>query len=135
MTLGFTGTQDGMTIKQGESVLHLLKSLKPEMVIHGDCIGSDKQFHDIVRGWNSACIIKVYPSTISKKRAGCDADIIMPIKAPLERNVLIVADCQRLIVCPKETTPVIRSGTWSTWRKARNTGKVIYLVVPNGEVR
>jgi hypothetical protein len=43
MTLGFTGTQRGMTAHQQERVRALLRAYKPDLFIHGGCVGADDQ--------------------------------------------------------------------------------------------
>lgn len=138
MILSFTGTQEGMTFKQMDQVRRLLEELTPTMVIHGDCIGADSEFHSIVDTWrkkNGIYIpIKIYPSDNEKKRANCDSDIIMPQKPPLERNRDIALEGDRLLACPKEMIPIIRSGTWTTIRNAKKFGKIVYIVYPNGKV-
>ena len=139
MILSFTGTRDGMTRKQMDIVKSILEDLGPSVVIHGDCIGADAEFHRIVGDFNKPLrwkvVIKIYPSDVTSKRAYCDGGHIMPQMPPLERNVLIVKEGDRLIGCPKEMTSVLRSGTWSTIRKAKSLGKIVYIVLPNGEIR
>src|SRR3954452_16875521 len=45
MKLGFTGSQSGMNNAQLEKVKEIVEHLDPDEVHHGDCIGSDKEFH------------------------------------------------------------------------------------------
>lgn len=138
MKLGFTGTRDGMTAKQYQTVVHLIGTLKPDVVIHGDCIGADQQFHEIIdkiRKFNSVPTIRILPGTVAKKRAHCNGDIIDPPQPPLARNREIAHLCDKLIACPKESAEQLRSGTWSTIRYARLANKTVYLVIPNGEIR
>jgi glycerol-3-phosphate cytidylyltransferase-like family protein len=37
-----------MTAKQYQTVVKLIGELKPDVVLHGDCKGSDEEFHKIV---------------------------------------------------------------------------------------
>ena|SRR3990167_361365 len=138
MILSFTGTRQGMTRKQIDVVKSLLDELQPSCVIHGDCIGADTEFHKIVeyrRGlFGHHPIIKIYPST-AKTRANNDGDIIMPQKPPLERDIDIAREGDRLIATPKEMAEVLRSGTWTTIRKAKKLGKIVYVVLPDGEIK
>lgn len=139
MIVSFTGTQEGMTFKQMQKIKVLLEELEPTIVIHGDCIGADEQFHQLVctyrKIFDKQVMIKIYPSTHEHKRAYCDGDQIMPQEPPLDRNKHIASEGDRLIACPKEMTQIIRSGTWTTVRKAKNLGKIVYVVLPNGDVK
>jgi len=47
--VGFTGTRAGMTSEQRTTVNRLLRELAPIWAHHGDCIGSDDQFHDLAK--------------------------------------------------------------------------------------
>lgn len=51
--IGFTGTQRGMTGVQIRVVMQLLISLAATDVHHGDCIGSDDDFHLITSLWDT----------------------------------------------------------------------------------
>jgi len=55
-------------------------------------------------------------------------------KPPLVRNRIIVNSSEVLIVAPRTKYKVLRSGTWSTYRYARQLGKPTYLVYPDGSV-
>lgn len=142
MILGFTGTQSGMTPKQIDTVTKLVNELRPDLVVHGDCIGADYDFNNIcIRARGSVTEtrpprIRLRPSTIEHKRAYCEGyNEIMPSKEPLSRNKDIVNDCDKLIATPVEDKEQLRSGTWSTVRYAKRVGKVVYLVLPDGSIR
>lgn len=138
MIISFSGTRAGMTRKQRDVLISLLDELKPTTVVHGDCIGADKEFHDLVsyrRGvFGTSPVIKIWPST-ARTRANCNGDIIMPPKAPLDRDLDIAKDGDRLIATPKELEEVLRSGTWATIRKAKKLGKIVYIILPTGEIK
>lgn len=141
MTLSFTGTRQGMTRKQMDKVKKLLDELQPFLVVYGDCIRADAEFNQIVIDYRGGILssktprIKLWPST-AKTRAYCEGyDIIMPAKEPLDRNKDIASDGDRLIGCPKEMTEVLRSGTWSTIRYAKKLGKIVYVILPNGDIK
>ncbi len=133
--IGFTGTQDGMTEAQKTMLKKILEAVRPKSVVHGDCIGSDATFHEIVCGLTPRIYIITYPADIKEKRANCQADEVMPEQPPLKRNKNIVNSSDRLIATPKEDHEVLRSGTWSTIRFARRMRKPLLIINPNGSAR
>ena len=42
--LGFTGTRNGMTAQQKNTVTEIVKMKNPIFVVHGDCEGADTDF-------------------------------------------------------------------------------------------
>jgi predicted Rossmann fold nucleotide-binding protein DprA/Smf involved in DNA uptake len=50
----------------------------------------------------------------------------------LARNREIVAACDVLVATPATEREVLRSGTWATVRYARQAGKPVLLLPPNG---
>lgn len=133
MKIGFTGTQIGMTDVQKNIVSSLLKKLKDIIteVHHGDCIGADKEFHDIAKQF--ALKVILHPPSNDSKRAFCQADAEWPEKDYLDRNHDIVNQCDVLIATPKESSEELRSGTWATIRYARKVHKTIYVVFSDGK--
>ena len=131
--IGFTGTQDGMTKAQRSKVCALLVELDPSEFHHGDCIGADSQAHQIADGLSIP--ICIHPPDNERKRAFCGG--AQEIRAPLPylvRNREIVAWSDVLIATPKSSKEELRSGTWSTVRRAREAGKPTYIVLPSGEL-
>lgn len=126
MKIGFTGSQHGMTKEQWNSIVQIIKKLNPIEVHHGDCIGSDTQFHSLC-----AAHIKtiIHPPNDKSKRAFNVGYIVLPLKPYLKRNQDIVNACDLLIATPKEKREVLRSGTWATIRYARkvNVPRIILL--------
>jgi hypothetical protein len=53
---------------------------------------------------------------------------IMHQLRPLARNTCIVLNCEHLIAAPKEDSEVLRSGTWSTIRRARKEHKPLIIL-------
>lgn len=134
-SLGFTGTQIGMTPEQKESVILFLESRAPETVHHGDCIGADAQFHHLAVACLPAVRVVIHPPKISAKRAFCPGGHEMrPKKDYLVRNVDIVEESDELLAIPKDFEEELRSGTWYTVRQARKRGKGIYIIYPDGKV-
>jgi hypothetical protein len=134
MSIGFTGTQIGLTLKQKKSLHNALTKLrKVEFKFrHGDCIGSDAEASLIAKDLNYK--ITLHPPINNKKRAFCEADEILPAKDYLDRNHDIV-NCSRVVLgCPKEPNEILRSGTWSTIRYARKIGRDLIIIYPDGSI-
>ncbi|MGN6107396.1 MAG: hypothetical protein ACTHU0_19965, partial [Kofleriaceae bacterium] len=68
--VGFTGTQRGMTPQQRERVWELVRD-RQFYAHHGDCVGADAEFDDIVRRAPGLYGVVIYPSNIPGKRAFC----------------------------------------------------------------
>ena len=137
--IGFTGTQKGMTEEQKRYIgklLHTSSSMYNRLSVkHGDCIGSDSEFHNMSK--REKIKIYIYPSIQGKidKRAYCKgAAFITTPRPPLERNRAIVITSSILVATPKEDQEVIRSGTWSTIRYAVNVGTPVIIVYPDGKI-
>jgi hypothetical protein len=131
---GFTGTQGGMTELQRSTYAMLLIALTVTELQHGDCIGADADAHDLARTV-PAIHITARPCTIRSKRAFKTADVTFPPKAPLDRNTDIVSASDLLIATPGEFAEVMRSGTWSTIRRARKRKIPLYIIWPDGTIR
>lgn len=131
-SIGFTGTQEGMTALQKQGVLNILSTLRGaqyEYFHHGDCIGADEEAHKIAQGLGYKIII--HPPLNQSKRAFCEgADTILRPKEYLDRNEDIVCSSNVLIATPKEMEEVLRSGTWSTVRRGKKYGRIVHLLKP-----
>ncbi len=129
MIIGFTGSQKGMTTDQFDRVVLLLRDLAPTEVHHGDCVGADWIFHTICMTMQIPVVL--HPPIKDNKRAGCEGYAkILPAKEYLVRNRDIVDASDELIAVPDTTNEKLRSGTWSTYRYAKNLGKTTHLVKP-----
>lgn len=133
MKIGFTGTQMGLTDKQYSALkLFLLVKSSVDEFHHGDCIGADAQFHDIVCDGQNTIII--HPPTNQSKRAFCvgeNAQWREP-KKYLKRNADIANECNVLIACPRTMEEEIKSGTWHTIRTMRRLDKKVVIIWPDG---
>lgn len=127
--IGFTGTQVGMSANQRVEFIRYLKKLRKNQAgtlffHHGDCIGADEQADSIARELGYRIVI--HPPRIDTKRAHCDQrephSIIHPAMEYMDRNASIVRECYELLATPKENEEVLRSGTWSTIRRAKRKG-------------
>lgn len=126
--IGFTGTRRGMTIRQKSKLTRILSDLRVKEAHHGDCIGGDEEFHDIVRLILPACRVIVHPGPKSRFSANCKGDVILPRKPFLVRNKDIVEACGLLIACPFEWSQQYKGGTWHTHNYAQSRGKPILLL-------
>ena len=138
LKVGFTGTQEGATLKQVTALSKFFVKYLVNEFHHGDCIGADAHAHSIACSWNTKNII-IHPPIKTVKRAYCDklytvnkqtAIMILSPKDYLARNKDIVNDTDVLIACPKTLTEEQRSGTWSTVRYARKMGKKVIILEP-----
>ncbi len=128
-SLGFTGTQEGVTPEQAQALVIAAKEASPREFHHGMCIGAD-HFMGQVLGHVGA-IIHGHPPTNTSKMAKCLVDVMHAPKDYLARNRDIVLCSQALLAAPKgEETQ--RSGTWSTVRFARKLGRPVIICWPNG---
>lgn len=132
--IGFTGTQVGMTAKQKEMFALLICDFNGEWFNHGDCVGADADAHLIVREFSDRNI-RIHPPKISNKRAFMQhATEIMAPDEYLTRNRMIVDMSDVLVATPAQEEEQLRSGTWSTIRYAKKTGKPVVIIYPDGRV-
>ena len=138
MKIGFTGNRKGFTRAQSKTLREVFTSLSAQKVNeahHGDCVGSDTDFHFFVRDNLRNVKIIVHPPLSSALRSFCPGDKILEQKEYLVRNKDIVSDTDLLIATPAEANEKLRSGTWSIIRVARKAKKPIVIVFPNGEMK
>lgn len=126
---GFTGTRSGMNDFQKQQIINLIQKdifLGNFIEVHhGDCLGADKDMHDICEMLNIKTII--HPPIDQKLRAFCNSNYIHNPKQYLCRNKDIVNDTDILLACPFSKKEEYRSGTWSTIRYAKKCGKNILI--------
>jgi len=127
---GFTGTRDGMSEQQIACVAATLQKFKG-FVHHGDCLGSDAQFHDlaILCGYH----ITVHPPINESMRARKAGHVIKEPKAYLERDRNIVDSCKYLLATPKNMVTA-HSGTWYTINYAMKKNIPTMIIMPNGDL-
>lgn len=130
MRVGFTGTREGMTSHQKKQVAALLAALVAKEGHHGDCYGSDEDFHRILK-FKRLRIIG-HPPDKNSHRAFCDFDESKPPLPYLTRNKGIVLQTEALIATPAGYLMEQRSGTWSTVRFAVKGNKIVFVVLPDG---
>ena len=137
--IGFTGTQSGMTQAQKLMFDAIVLSANEHGAVefhHGDCIGADNEAHEAVLllSKHFSCNVKtiIHPPIIKSKRAFCSADESRDPLPYLDRNQKIVDSIDILIATPAEQKEKLRSGTWSTIRRAREQSKPILIINPDG---
>lgn len=140
MKIAFTGTQHGMTEEQIKALLKaLMYAIQIVEVHHGDCIGADAQFHDLIRKIAPPTTIKIIGHPASdvapEKRAHKQCDELRDPKPALERNKIMVDECTYLIATPKTALEMRRSGTWSTIRYAKSIEKGTFIIEPDGSMQ
>lgn len=143
ISLGFTGTQAGMTLQQKKTFLQELEFLRSFNLgsdiefHHGDCIGSDEQADGIVRIFlPKPWLIVIHPPLDEIKRAFCkgESTTILESKDYLERDKDMVKEIQLLIATPSREE-YQRSGTWATVRMARKAKRPHNIIMPDGSIR
>lgn len=129
--VGYSGASIGMTLVQSDKVRDVLRAIENARVHHGDCVGGDRQVHAICRELGRYVV--VHPPISPSKRAFCVGDEIREVKPYLDRNQDIVDEVNILIAAP-DGPERLRSGTWSTVRRARKRGIPYVVILPDGKV-
>lgn len=132
MSIGFTGTREGMTSAQSQTLAQLLRNEVGEFH-HGDCIGADYQAHDIAERTGSLTIV-IHPPRDPRARAFKKSDHIRPKRAYLDRNHDIVDETDELVATPLTDQVEPRSGTWATIRYALRLKRPVRIIKPNGDI-
>jgi hypothetical protein len=134
VVLGFSGTSKGMAPRQRKAVRQLL--WKVETLHLGDCIGADEEAHDeaVRLGiWTVG-----HPPDNDRKRAFRGYDEERMPKPYLVRDRDIVAEgVDGLIAAPANFVEPVNKrgfGTWTTIGYARQAGRRIWIVKPDGSV-
>lgn len=133
-SVGFTGTQQGMTEVQQEKVRAALEIYRDAGAVtfrHGDCLGADAQAHAIARALGYRTV--AHPPVNPDKRAFCEVDELLKPRPYLQRNHDIVDWSDVLIGAPKGPEE-LRSGTWATLRYAKSLDRPRVILMPHAEV-
>jgi len=140
MKLGITGTQDGMTEAQFESVKQFLLHALEVIEIHGgDCIGFDAECILLSKEIRPDIKTIGHPPSNPKKRAFLTYDELREELDYHTRNHNIVDGTAFMLACPKGPEYDedgkwigLRSGTWSTIRYAIKRRKPVVIIMPDG---
>ena len=131
MIFGLTGTHEGMTDAQKVMVRSAFKVWDIKEFHHGDCIGADKESHDIVTIMGGVKRV-IHPPSNPKRRAFCKGDVLLPEYPYIERDHHIVDAVQRMLGTPRGMNEELRSGTWATIRYAKKVGRRLTIIYPDG---
>lgn len=125
-----------MTRQQKILVSAVLAGIPDTEIIahHGDCLGADEEFHELVRETVPTAKIHGHPPLARRYRADCRFDVLHEEREYLERDHNIVDSCDVLIACPGEAHERIRSGTWATVRYARKKDHRRVVISPDGMI-
>jgi hypothetical protein len=134
---GFTGTCEGLTSFQRGNLLGLLTELRPRVLHHGDCVGADVEAHLFCVALRTR--VRIHPPDEDRLRAFCSfigsgVEMIYDTKPYLARNRDIVDESDYLIGCPKGPEARVGSRSWSTIRYARELGRPVFVLHPDGEL-
>ena len=127
MILGFTGTRYGMNEKQIKAFLEFLQGYNFTTLVHGGCVGADKEAHDVFKQRGLRVEVRPgYPSANPQDTSDhfdfSDADVIYPAEPFFARNRAIVEQCSILVGAPPCNEDPGRGGTWYTIRHGLKVG-------------
>lgn len=143
MILGFTGTRQGLSVRQ-KFGLGIALPVVPDQLVHGGAVGADTEFDQWFRraAWSTILSVDIFPADEERRqfwlrKYGIELPWLTIHQAmlPLDRNELIVQRCNHLLACPFEPTEQLRGGTWATVRYARKLGRPITLLLPDGTIK
>jgi hypothetical protein len=127
--VGFTGSRDkDMPERQAQAVLEFMAGFV--CLHHGDCLGRDAHAHRLAR--QIGMLVEIHPPIYRTMRAFCAADYTNTPRRFLTRDRNIVDATEALIAAPKGFEEQLRSGTWATVRYAKQLGKRVIVVFPDG---
>lgn len=133
--IGFTGTRRGMTPEQKEAVRRYLLEVYPTEVSHGDRVGSDAEFHDLVREILPACKIVIRPGPDEELRAFKQGDVLLPVKTHYARNRDIVDNATAVLVVSACSSPQPKGATRYAINYAIKKNVAVDVIYPTGEMK
>jgi len=124
--VGFTATRRQLYDAEKQWVIKILTEYyRPGAQFHhGDCLGGDVFGHEVATSLGYFTV--AHPARLQRWRAYTINDYTMPELDPIDRNHQIVIWSKIFVAVPPERE-VLRSGTWSTVRYARDKikGRII----------
>ena len=146
ITIGFTGTRKGFSDKQREFVIDELNHVDDFQifgevtVVHGGCIGSDEDFHRLVKEHYPQFKVHVRPgyssnnpNDLSNRFDYSDADKIYPPKSHFSRNRDIVESSSMLWGTPPTEVNLNKGGTWYTINYGLKVDNCVLYCTPDGK--
>jgi hypothetical protein len=133
MILGFTGSRHGMTHRQHNLLGNWLKTIEPREVHHGDCVGSDAEFHALVRQLLPKTKIVIHPPLATVFRAFCKGDEERDPAPYLVRDEAIIEESEHLLATPDNGIER-KGGTWYTINFADKLHMNYVVFYPNGTI-
>lgn len=133
ITVGITATRCGLTGQQADTLSRILGGCwgwDVSAIHHGDCLGGDADADAIAAALGIRRVS--HPPTNDVLRAHCAAEHVMIAEPYLTRNRAIVLATFPLIALPAYAVEAQHGGTWSTVHYARNIGRALTLVFPDG---
>lgn len=138
--IGVTGTRDGMSLKQKETLLEILEhiihkhpSIKESH--HGQCVGVDVEFAIIVKEDFNLKVVS-HPPLKTELIGSCFNHEVKEPKSYFERNRDIVNSSDLMFVIPRENTPQKnKGGTWYTYHYSLKNKKPTILIEPSGSLK
>jgi hypothetical protein len=137
LKVGVTGTRNGMTVSQQNSVKNYLNTLKSSKYTdyelhHGDCVGVDVEVATMAHEIGYKTIN--HPPIKDELRAFHKSDTILEPKTYFARNRNIINNTDILFVVPKEESHQNSGGTWYTHDYAKKLDKSIVIFFPGGKI-
>jgi hypothetical protein len=139
--VGITGTREGMTLEQKESLFDFFALGTLLKLHHGCCVGVDEEAHWLAYGFDIPCVghrpaNPAFEMPVADGALGFEE--LREPKSYLARNRDIVEESEYLIVIPKESERKPKnsrgSGTWYTYWYACQLEKPRVVIWPNGLV-
>lgn len=136
MKLSFTGTREGMTDDQLDTLYAWFMFCKDEIeeAHFGLCRGADVQFYHMLLAVKPDAYIVGHPCDLIEQQVHLPCHEIRFVKPPITRNHDMVDETDTLISTPATFKNVLRSGTYSCLRYAASKDKDLNIILPNGRM-
>lgn len=131
MIAGFSGTSKHIILPQCLELLDEMRDYDIHELHLGDCIGGDHQAYVIAKHIGNIKLVG-HPPDNPKKRANLKYDRLYPEAPYLVRNHRIVdwvnSKSGIMFIGPATFEEELRSGTWATYRFAKEVGCAIHVL-------
>lgn len=134
MIVGFVSTPTKMTFQQRKIFYYIIELFANDITEfhHGDRYWADVQAHKIIKQISSNIKTVIHPPKCKKFRAYCTSSKTVSLE---EKNYIPrshdIADCELVIASPKKIE-ALYSGTWEAIRYAKEQGRKIIIIQPDG---